>query len=197
MLDFCSGVVLFMALSLAPGPRLATLRSAESGARGASIAANVAADIILWGASGMIAATLLPFAGSNPFIMAAWGCVVFLFVFLAVTLRRPFQLPRAIAGGSGIVAGARALGQGGLWFDAILVCPVFAATITSTPQGALRFVFGALMAAVIVYTLVPRRELSATPRFWRVMRVAMALAGVTALALLIDALLPHIPFSPK
>jgi hypothetical protein len=197
MLDFCAGVVLFVALSAAPGPRLAAIGSAEPGARGIGVAANVAADIILWGVSGVIAAILLPFAGSDLLIAAAWGCACFLLIFLAATLRRSFQIPRATAAGSSSAAGARALGQAGLWFDAVLVCPVFAATITSTPGGTVRFVLGALVAAVIVYTLVSDRELSATPRFWFVMRLAMALAGATALALLINALGRQITSAPR
>ncbi|NOR61547.1 MAG: hypothetical protein GQ535_03510 [Rhodobacteraceae bacterium] len=174
-----SGALLFLALSLAPGPRLGALRG-ETWGKG--MAATMAVDVIFWLVSASLACVFLWLAPAQGHWIAGTACAVFLVVFLGVTLARPFQPPPAIEGLDALFM--QPLRRVDLWFDAFLIFPAFTVAMASTPGGVFAVSVGALIAAFGGYAIVALPRLSALPAFWHAMGIITAVTGLLALTIL-------------
>jgi hypothetical protein len=189
MLNMLSGALIFLALSLAPGPRLGALRTVHGRLE---IVVAVSADAVLWTFSTLLVITIMHLIEATFLWLAGVVCAFFLAGFLIYTLQQPFDVPAAKAPPGAFFC--TPLRRAGLWFDALLVLPVYALVVTSDLHSIITLALGALAAASCVYVLVSRSELAETNLFWRNMRLSKAVSGLITLVLMGLHLTEDYPF---
>jgi len=141
----------------------------------------------MWGLSALIAANLRTWAGPEALGGLALAVAAFLIAFGAWSLWAPFRVLPAPDRPTLAETVRRPLTNAGIWFDILLICPIFAAALAPGTAPLWPFVLGAALGAWASYGAVARPGLAAHPQFWPAMRLTMGLVTLIAVAMMLAA----------